>query len=140
MSNRKEQGFSLIELLIVVVIIGIIATIALPYLTKAKLAAENGAMVATLRVMSTTQIEFYSQNSRYALLDELNNFHKGGFGNMSGNNLIRGSFTIDMGVATSSDPSLKQNFTITATRTFDAAQYPYIVSVDSSGRVAQLTP
>lgn len=140
MKVNKQNGFSLIELIIVVAIIGIIATIAMPYLKKAKYASENAAMLATLRIMSSAQIEFFTHNSRYALLSELNAANSNVFGTTAGDNIYRGSFTIDMGVSSSSDPSLRQDFTITATRTLDAVDLPYIISVNSSGRIVQITP
>lgn len=140
MKGNKQKGFSLIELIIVVAIIGIIATIAMPYLKKAKYASENAAMLATLRTMSSAQIEFFTHNSRYASLSELNAANSNSFGTTAGENIYRGSFTLDMGVSSSSDPSLRQDFTITATKTLDAADFPYIISVNSTGRIVQITP
>lgn len=140
MNGNKQSGFSLIELLIVVVVIGVVATVALPYLIKAKWASENAAMYATLRTMSSAQLNFYTQNSRYAVLSELNNAQGNAYGRTVGNTITRGSFIIDMGDITADDPSLRNDFTITATRSIDATQIPYIISVNSSGRVVQITP
>lgn len=140
MKVQKQSGFSLIELLIVVVIIGIVGSIALPYLLKAKHASENATMFATLRTMSSAQINFYTLNSRYATLVELNALQNNSYGTTTGNNLRRGGFIIDMGNVAASDPSLRSDFTMTATRTMDAEELPYIISVNASGRIVQVTP
>lgn len=55
---QKQRGFSLIELLIVVAIILIIAAIAIPNLIRAKISANQAAAVASLRSLSTAQIQY----------------------------------------------------------------------------------
>jgi general secretion pathway protein G len=47
----NEKGFSLIELLLVVVIIGIVAALAVPALQKGIRSAENGTTFATMRTI-----------------------------------------------------------------------------------------
>jgi type IV pilus assembly protein PilA len=57
---RKQKGFSLIELLIVVAIILIIAAIAIPNLLRARIAANESSAVASVRTLNTAMISYNS--------------------------------------------------------------------------------
>ncbi len=57
---RKHNGFSLIELLIVVAIILIIAAIAIPNLVRSKIAANEASAVNSIRAITTAETAYAS--------------------------------------------------------------------------------
>jgi type IV pilus assembly protein PilA len=57
---KNSRGFSLLELLIVVAIILIIATIAIPSLLRSRQAANESAAVSNLRTINTAEVTYLS--------------------------------------------------------------------------------
>ena len=68
----RSKGFSLLELLIVVAIILIIATIAIPSLLRSRQAANESAAVANLRTINTAQVTYLtSAAGNYGAIGDL---------------------------------------------------------------------
>jgi len=55
---RHEEGFSLVELLIVVAIILVIAAIAIPSLIRSRIAANQASAIESLRVLGTSEVTY----------------------------------------------------------------------------------
>lgn len=76
MTNPKrfsDQGFSLVELLIVVLIIGIIAQMAIPHLMRSKLAANEASAITTVRSVLNAETLYVTTvgSGRYASMGSL---------------------------------------------------------------------
>ncbi|MBX3244913.1 MAG: prepilin-type N-terminal cleavage/methylation domain-containing protein [Acidobacteria bacterium] len=139
MRTKKENGFSLIELLLVVVIIGVLAALAVPALRKAQRTTENGATIATLRTISSTQVSYYTQNRRFGRLPEINTVESTPFGTTVGDRVVKGEYVFEMAPTAPTDENLQTEFTILATRNMtgeDVVAY----ELNQTGRIRQVLP
>ncbi len=70
--KKKQSGFTIIELLIVIIVIGILATLVITTFSGIQRNARNRAREADINALHSQLEYFYGQNSRYPTLDELN--------------------------------------------------------------------
>src|SRR5215470_6937867 len=104
MSIKRNRGFSLLELLIVVAIILIIATIAMPSLLRSRQSAQESSAVAQIRTINTAEITYLSSN-------------QGSFGDMPSlitQGLIDGRFSGSVSGYTYTVSASGQNYTVNA--------------------------
>ncbi|MFH1139172.1 MAG: prepilin-type N-terminal cleavage/methylation domain-containing protein [Pseudomonadota bacterium] len=63
---EERWGFTLIELMVVVAILGVLVTIALPQFAKYRRSAQNAAAKAALAQVATAQEDYYLLHNGYA--------------------------------------------------------------------------
>ena len=132
---RWQKGFSLIELLIVVALIGVIASIAVPSYISSRRGARESAAISNMRTLISAEGAFLSTTggyTQYASLSQLSSL-----------SLIESTFVNNSGVKDGylfvlTQPDITSYNITAAPQTADAAQMRYFYA-DQSGVIRQNT-
>jgi type IV pilus assembly protein PilA len=123
---RKQKGFSLIELLIVVAIILIIAAIAIPNLMRSRMAANEASAVGSVRTINTANVTYATTYPAAGFADTLTH--------------LGGSCTTASGSATSTNACLIDNVLAAGTKSGYSFTYAASGSVPYYAYTTNATP
>lgn len=73
MKNTNQQGYTLIEIVVVIVFLSILMVISVPLLQKAIMRANDGSAIAAMRVVGQAENNVFISTGKYLTLEELKN-------------------------------------------------------------------
>jgi type IV pilus assembly protein PilA len=119
LKKKNRKGFTLIELMIVVAIIGILAAIAIPNFLKFQAKSKQSEAKTNLKAIYTAETGYYGENNTYNTFDRVNWEPVG---------VARYTYDLrsDTGIATSPTVSAGTLFTITGTSGGTFTITPYV--------------
>ena len=140
---KKQKGFSLIELLIVVAIILIIAAIAIPNLIKSKMAANEASAVGSIRTINTSEVAFASACPNLGFTGTIGDFATGaatcpGASGLLDSQLVTGTKSGYSFALTSAGATPRTQYTVTGNPNNTTSGTRYFFS-DESGVIRYAT-
>lgn len=138
--SSKQSGFSLIELLIVVTVIGIIVSLAIPYMEQAKQSARGGSAINSLRLIASAEVSYRAINGNFGDRVALGNANLLNDPDLKAGRKSHYDFNVTPGDAALGFDDAHY-YSATATPSFEPARWTHYF-VDASGvmRSAQGTP
>lgn len=129
-SRSNKYGFTLVELMIVVAVLGILASIALPNYTEYVLRGKRAEARTALLDLMQQQERFFSQNGTYAEVTSSTTTFK----NYSGDSAARGSYNLTADKCAAPANDLKLCVILTATlKTAGSDPKAGNLTIDSTG-------
>jgi type IV pilus assembly protein PilE len=116
--KQMQQGFTLIELMIAVVVVGILSAIAIPSYRSYVQKAERGAAKAVMLNLAQTEERYFTNNGTYLAFAASPAAAPAGWQNYSGGSSTNVKYTIAVtaGVISATGPTaISDGYTITAT-------------------------
>jgi prepilin-type N-terminal cleavage/methylation domain-containing protein len=145
--KKREQGFTIVELLIVIVVIGILAALVITTYSGIQAKARNSERQTDVNSMQTQLEAYFAQNGHYPSLTDMNSQASGGFVQTNMKSLDLGALKDPQGANSTlaSSPAVKvysyavSNSSSTSCESDDTtcAQYTLTATLEGGGTYAK---